>query len=159
MSNNDNDQSLRDHLVTALDSEHAHLKFDAAVKDFPPQLRGKRPAGGPHSAWELLEHLRITLWDILEFTRNAKHISPDFPKGYWPAGEAPPDAAAWDRSVEAYRRDLEAMAAIVRDTNVDLHAPLAHGEGQTPLREVLLAIDHNAYHLGQLVTVKRLLGG
>jgi DinB superfamily len=152
------DQVLREQLVTFLDCENAHIRFDDAVKDFPAALRGRRPAGGPHSAWELLEHLRITLSDILEFTRDPKHVSPEFPKGYWPSSEAPPDDAAWDGSVAAYRRDLDALAAIARDESVDLYEPLAHGDGQTPLRELILAIDHNAYHLGQLVMVRRMLG-
>lgn len=153
-----NEQVLREQLVTFLDCENAHIRFDDAVKDFPADLRGKRPAGSPHSAWELLEHLRITLSDILEFTRDPKHVSPEFPKGYWPSAEAPPDDAAWDSSVAAYRRDLAALAAIANDESVDLYTPLAHGDGQTPLREVILAIDHNAYHLGQLVLVRRMLG-
>jgi hypothetical protein len=151
------DTSLRSHLLQLLDSDNAHLKFDDAVKDFPADQRGRRPEGGPHSAWELLEHLRITLWDILEFTRDPKHVSPEFPAGYWPSTEAPPDAAAWDASIEAYRRDLRALAAIAGDESIDLHGRIAHGDGQTVLREILLAADHNAYHLGQFVMVRRLL--
>jgi uncharacterized damage-inducible protein DinB len=153
-----NDNSLRNQLVQLLDSGHAHLQFDDAVKDFPAALRGKRPADGPHSAWELLEHLRIAQWDILEFTRNPQHVSPAFPDGYWPSSETPPSENAWDESTASYRADLKALAAITADESVDLHARLAHGDGQTVLREVLLAVDHNAYHLGQLVMVRRLLG-
>jgi hypothetical protein len=153
-----NDKSLRDHLRSLLASGHAHLKFEDAVKDFPPALRGVRPASGPHSAWELLEHLRIAQWDILEFTRNPKHVSPQFPSGYWPESEAPPDGEAWDRSVAAFQEDLRGLEAIAADESIDLYTPLAHGDGQTPLRELLVAADHNAYHLGQLVTVKKLLG-
>jgi len=153
------DQSLRDHLVAVLDSEHAHLNFDAAVKDFPPELRGRRPDGGPHSAWELLEHLRIAQWDILEFTRDPKHVSPKWPEGYWPAGEAPATEQAWDESVAAFRSDLQALVELVKDPQTDLHTPLPHGTGQTVLRELLLTVDHNAYHLGQLVLVKKTLGG
>jgi len=151
------DRSLRDHLLQFLDSENAHLKFDDAVKDFPAALRGRRPENGPHSAWELLEHLRLAQWDILEFARNAKHVSPEFPAGYWPSREAPADDAAWNASVEGFRRDLRALADLVRDESLDLHAPIAHGSGQTVLREILVAADHNAYHLGQLVMVRRLL--
>jgi hypothetical protein len=154
-----NDASLRDHLRSALDSGHAHLSFDDAVKDFPVELRGKRPEGGPHSAWELLEHLRIALWDILEFSRNPQHVSPEFPSGYWPSSVAPPNEKAWDASVAAYRDDLRAFGGLVADESIDLLARIPHGDGQTVLREVLVAIDHNAYHLGQLVTVKKLLGG
>lgn len=151
------DRSLRDQLLQLLDSDQAHLKFDDAVKDFPAKLRGRRPAHGPHSAWELLEHLRITLWDILEFTRDAEHVSPEFPAGYWPPSEAPADDHAWNASVDAYRRDLAALADLVRNESLDLHAPIPHGTGQTILREILLAADHNAYHLGQLVMVRKLL--
>jgi hypothetical protein len=154
-----NDRSLRDHLLTLLDSGNAHLKFDDAVKDFPPELRGKRPAGGPHSAWELLEHLRITQWDILEFTRDPAHGSPPWPTGYWPPDEAPPSQDAWDNSVSAFRADRKALAKIVADTSIDLHARIEHGDGQTFLREILLTADHNAYHLGQLVMVRKLVGG
>ena len=151
-------KELRHQLTKALDWDSAHLRFDDAVKDFPAELRGTRPPGGPHSPWELLEHLRITLWDILEFSRDAKHVSPDFPSGYWPATQAPPDDQAWDRSVAAYRTDLAALGELTRDESVDLFARIPHGEGQTILREVLLSLDHNAYHLGQLMTVRRQLG-
>jgi hypothetical protein len=153
-----NGKALRDQLVQVLDWDHAHLKFDDAVKDFAAELRGKRPDGGPHSAWELLEHLRITLSDILEFTRDPKHVSPEFPVGYWPASEAPPADTAWDESVAAYRADLRGLAELTADESLDLFAPIPHGDGQTPLREILLAADHNAYHLGQLMMVRRILG-
>jgi hypothetical protein len=153
------DAALREHLVHLLDWGHAHLKFDDAVKDFPPELRGLRPPGGPHSAWELLEHLRIAQWDILEFTRDARHVSPDFPQGYWPATVEPPSEKAWEESVAAFRADLRALAEIAADPSIDLYARIPHGDGQTVLRELLLAADHNAYHLGQLVMVRRLLGG
>ena len=112
----------------------------------------------PHSPWRLLEHLRIAQWDILEFSRNPSHVSPPWPVGYWPNGDAPPDALAWDRAVDAFRADLAAMCELVNDSATDLFAPLPHGDGQTVLREALLVADHNAYHLGQLVVVRRLLG-
>ena len=152
------DRPLRDHLVKLLDWDHAHVRFDDAVKDFPPELRGRRPAGGPHSPWELLEHLRIAQWDILEFTRDARHVSPAFPAGYWPASEAPPAESAWDESVAAFRADLRAMVSLVADPAVDLYGKIPHGDGQTVLREILLVADHNAYHVGQLMMVRRLLG-
>lgn len=155
---NDNDRSLRDHLVKLLDADSAHIRFDDAVKDFPPALRGKRPEGAPHTAWELLEHLRIAQWDILEFTRDAKHVSPEFPGGYWPATDTPPGDGAWDESVAKYRADLQAMIELTNDSSIDLHARIAHGDGQTVLRQILLTADHNAYHLGQLMTVRRQLG-
>ncbi|HJW96469.1 MAG TPA: DinB family protein [Thermoanaerobaculia bacterium] len=152
-----NDKSLRDHLLELLESNQAHISFADAVKDFPRELRGKRPDGSPHTAWQLLEHLRLAQWDILEFTRDPKHVSPDFPQGYWPSSEAPPDDEAWNESVEGFRRDLKGLADLARDESLDLHAPIAHGTGQTVLRELLLAADHNAYHLGQLMIVRKML--
>jgi hypothetical protein len=150
--------AVREHVLYLLRGGGAHLDFDKAIAGLPPALRGARVPGLPHTPWRLLEHLRIAQWDILEFSRNPRHQSPPFPEGYWPAGDAPPDAAAWDRSVAAFRADLRAMQDLVADPATDLFAPLAHGEGQTVLREALLVADHNAYHLGQLVVVRRLLG-
>lgn len=152
------DQALRDHLLYLLRGGGAHLDFDRAIADLPPDLRGVKPAGLPHSPWRLLEHMRIAQWDILEFCRNAHHVSPEFPDGYWPLGDSPPDAKAWDRSISAFRADLKAMQELVADPATDLFAPIPHGDGQTILREALLVADHNAYHLGQLVIVRRLLG-
>jgi hypothetical protein len=150
-------KALREHLLNLLTGESAHASFESAVKDVPPAVRGKRPNGAAHSPWEVLEHLRITQWDILEFTRDPKHVSPDFPAGYWPAAEAPPDDKAWDRSVAAFRADLEAIAHMTANST-DLLAPLAHAPDKTILREVLLVADHNAYHLGELVLLRRVLG-
>jgi hypothetical protein len=152
------DKALREHLLYLLRGGGAHLNFEAAIADLPPRLRGAKPAGVPHSPWRLLEHRRIAQWDILEFSRNPKHVSPKFPEGYWPTGDAPPDDAAWDRSVAAFRADLQAMQDFVADPATDLFARIPHGEGQTILREALLIADHNAYHLGQLVVVRRALG-
>jgi hypothetical protein len=121
-------------------------------------MRGARVDGVPHTPWRLLEHMRIAQWDILEFSRNAAHVSPPFPEGYWPAGDAPPDSAAWDQSVAVFRADLQAMQDLVADPTTDLFARIPHGEGQTILREALLVADHNAYHLGQLVMLRRCLG-
>jgi DinB superfamily len=154
----DHTASLREHLLYLLRGGGAHLDFDRAIAGLPPELRGARPDGVPHTPWRLLEHLRIAQWDILEFSRNPRHVSPRFPDGYWPGGDAPPDPNAWDRSVAAFRADLLAMQELVADPATDLFAPLPHGEGQTLLREALLVADHNAYHLGQLVVVRRRLG-
>ncbi len=153
-----NDKALREHVLYLLTDGGAHLNFDAAVKDLPPALRGKRPQGAEHSPWELVEHMRIAQWDILEFTRNPKHKSPEFPKGYWPAEQAPPNEKAWEKSVNAFRADLKAMTELIANESTDMFAKIPHGEGQTVLREALLLADHNAYHLGQLVLVRRLLG-
>jgi len=149
---------LRDHLLYLLRGGGAHIGFDAAVKGIPPELRGTRPARSPHSLWELLEHMRIAQWDILEFSRSANHQSPAWPEGYWPKSPTPASAAAWSRCVRDFRSDLEAMCALVADPATDLFARIPHGEGQTVLREALLVADHNAYHLGQIVTTRRLLG-
>ena len=154
----DQTAGLREHLISLLKGGEAHLNFDKAISDLPKNLRGAKPAGVPHTPWRLLEHLRIAQWDILEFTRNPRHVSPPWPEGYWPAGDAPPDDGAWDRSVAAFRADLQAMQNLVADPATDLFIPLQHGKGQTALREALLVADHNAYHLGQLIVVRRLLG-
>lgn len=149
---------LREHLLNLLKGVGAHADFNTAIADFPPDLRGTKPAGAPHTAWQLLEHLRIAQWDILEFSRDSKHVSPEWPHGYWPETEAPPDAKAWDESVRRFQRDLKLMQALVVDEDNDLFAPIPHGTGQTLLREALLLADHNAYHIGQLVLLRRLLG-
>jgi hypothetical protein len=149
---------LREHLLYLLRGGGAHVDFEAAVKGIPVELRGKRPPRSPHSCWELVEHLRLAQWDILEFTRNPKHQSPKWPDGFWPDSPAPPSANAWSKSLRAFRDDLEAMCALVSDPAVDLYAKIPHGDGQTPLREALLVADHNSYHLGQLVLVRKLLG-
>ncbi|HEX7828240.1 MAG TPA: DinB family protein [Thermoanaerobaculia bacterium] len=153
-----NETSLRELLVRSLDWDSAHIRFEEATKDFPSELRGQRPAGAPHTPWQLLEHLRITLWDILEFSRDAKHVSPEFPAGYWPASDTPADDATWDQSIVQYRNDLQALAELTMDPSVDLYTPISHGSGQTILREVLLTLDHNAYHLGQFMFVRKSLG-
>ena len=152
------DQALREHLAWMLSGENAHLTFERAIAGLPQKLRGATPQGTPHSPWRLLEHLRIAQWDILEFSRSADHVSPDFPDGYWPEGEAPSDEAAWDHSVAAFRSDLKAFQDLVADRANDLFTPFPWGDGQNLLREALLIADHNAYHLGQLVMVRRVLG-
>lgn len=152
-----NDTSLREQLVALMTGGNAHVPFDAAVKEFPAELRGKRPKSAPHSPWELLEHMRIAQGDILEFSRNAKYESPKWPEGYWPASAAPPEDKAWEKSVRAFRRDLKAICDLVSDPATDLYAKIPHGDGQTILREALLVADHNAYHVGQLILVRQLL--
>jgi hypothetical protein len=150
--------SLRKHVLELLKGKHAHADFDAAVAKFPVKRAGEKPADTPYSAWQLLEHMRIAQWDILEFSRNPKHVSPEWPEGYWPRTESPSGSAAWTESVRAFRADLKAMMNLVADQESDLLEPLPHGQGQTLLREALLVADHNSYHLGQLVMLRRLLG-
>ena|SRR5208282_1628797 len=149
--------ALRQHLLELLTGGHAHVPFDAAVKNLPAALRGKRPRGVEHSPWEIVEHLRIAQGDILEFSRNPRHQSPEWPGGYWPATPAPPDEKAWEKSLRAFHRDLKALCALVEDPATDLFQRIPHGDGQTVLREALLAADHNAYHFGELILVRRLL--
>ncbi len=152
------DKALREHLVYLLKGGGAHVHFSDAVEGFPEAKRGAFIAGLPHTGWQLLEHARIAQWDILEFSRNPKHVSPGFPEGYWPKTPGPPDAAAWDKSVEQFQDDLQEMIDLVRNPKTDLCAKIPHGDGQTILREALLMADHNAYHLGQLVDLRRALG-
>ena len=153
-----NDSSLRKHVLDALGAGHAHVTFEAAVKNLPAALRGKRSKGAEHSPWEILEHMRIAQWDILEFSRDSKHVSPPWPGGYWPKTQVPPNAKAWSQSVRAFQADLEAMRKLVADESTGLFAAIPHGDGQTVLREALLVAAHNSYHLGQMVLVRRLLG-
>jgi hypothetical protein len=150
--------AVRDHLARVLAWEEAHATFDAAVADLPDRLRGRTPEGLPYSPWQLVEHLRITQHDLLEFCRNADYHELEWPDDYWPAAAAPPSSAAWDESVRQYRDDRAALQALVRDLSIDLTARIPHGTGQTYLREILLAIDHAAYHVGELIVLRRLLG-
>jgi DinB superfamily len=154
----DTDKALREHLLYVLRGGGAHADFDSVVKDFPVELINERAANVPYTAWQLLEHMRIAQWDILEFSRNPRHVSPPWPEGYWPKDEQRADRAEWEKTIEAFRADLKAMEELVEDPSRDLFAPIAHGDGQTVLREALLVADHNAYHLGALVTIKRTLG-
>ena len=152
------DKSLRDQLVELLTGGNAHVDWKTAFARIPPKLRGVRPPGAGHSIWELLEHMRIAQWDILEFSRDPKHVSPDWPAGYWPKTQAPENAKAWDESVKSFARDLAAMKKLIANPRTNLFARIPHGTGQSILREALLVADHNAYHLGQVLTVRRMLG-
>src|SRR5579864_2612749 len=151
------DRLLREHLVYLLKGGGAHVSFAAGVSRFPASLRGARYPGTPYSAWEILEHMRIAQRDILEFSRNPKHASPAWPAGYWPRAKAPSSARAWAQSVKAFQADLRAMVKLVENPRTDLFARIPHGDGQTVLREALLVADHNAYHLGQMVLLCKLL--
>ena len=151
------DQALREQLLYLQGGGGAHVDFESTIADFPVDKVHRKVGHLPYTAWEVLEHMRIAQWDILEFSRNADYVSPKWPEGYWPAKDAAPGAEAWGESVERFRADLEEMKALVADPQTDLFARIAHGDGQTILREALLVADHNAYHLGVLVTMKRLL--
>ncbi len=150
---------LRSQLMDAIRGHQAHIDFDAAVRDFPPEARDRKPAGAPHTAWQLLEHLRIAQHDILEFSRNSNHKSPKWPDEYWPGTEAPPTPKAWDASVVQFQSDARELNELLSDPSHDLFRAFSHGEGQTLLREALLVASHNSYHLGQLVFLKKMLSG
>ncbi len=151
---------LRAHLLELLHGGHAHLSFDDAVRDLPADLRGKAPRGSPYTAWQLVEHLRLAQDDILRFSRNTdgSYEELEWPDDYWPKAKAPRDAAEWEASLAAFRADRKAMEALVADPAQDLFAPFPWGDGQTLLREAMLVADHTAYHLGQLVLLRRLIG-
>jgi uncharacterized damage-inducible protein DinB len=152
------EKALRAQLVKLLDFEEAHVGFDRAVKGIPPRMRGQVPANGEHSLWELLEHLRIAQADILEFCRTAKYKEKKWPNDYWPASPAPRSASAWTKAIADYRRDRKAFQRLAANSRIDLLATIPHGTGQTYLREIVLAADHAAYHIGQIVTVRKQLG-
>ncbi len=152
------DQSIREHLLSLLRGGNAHTTFDDAVARLPGDARGKKVRGLPHTLWMVLEHLRIAQWDILEFSRNPKHVSPKWPTGYWPEKSAPDSDAAWNSSVKSFRADLKAMEGLIFNPETDLYAKIPWGQGQTILREALLVADHNAYHIGEMVLLRRLLG-
>ena len=152
------DAAIREHLARLLDWEDARVGFDAAVAGVPAHMRGTVPPGLPHSIWQLVEHIRLAQHDILDFSRNAKYEEMKWPDDYWPASPEPPDDKAWDKSVAAFRRDRRAVQKMAADPTVNLNKRIPHGTGQTYLREVLLVLDHNAYHVGELVMLRRLLG-
>jgi len=152
------DTALREQVLKLLTGGEAHVDFDSAIGDWPVQLAGAKVANFPHSAWMLLEHMRIAQWDILEFSRNPKHVSPKWPEGYWPASEAPADEKTWTTAIADFKKDISAMERLVGNRNSNLYAKLPWGDGQTLLREALLLADHNSYHLGQLVMLRKCMG-
>jgi hypothetical protein len=151
------DKSLREHILYVLRGEGAHITFDDFVADFPVERCGERVAGLPYTAWQVLDHMRIALWDILEFSRDAKHVSPKWPEGYWPPKEQVGTPELWNETVAKFRDDLKQMQELVADSATDLLGKIPHGTGQTILREALLIADHNSYHLGALVVISRAL--
>jgi hypothetical protein len=152
----ENDQSLREHLVSLLQGRNAHISFEDFVADFSVKACGRKIEGLPYTAWQVLEHIRIAQWDILEFCRDAKHVSPKWPEGYWPKPDDLGDASLWKETVEKIQDDLKQMEELVANPATDLFAKIPHGSGQTILREALLVADHNAYHLGALVVMNRI---
>jgi DinB superfamily len=152
------DDALRAQVARLLSWEDAHASFDTAVADLDPGLRGSRPTGLPYSPWQLVEHIRLTQADILDFCRNPAYQERDWPRDYWPQGAAPPTHGAWGESIEKFQKDRDALAALADDPAIRLHDAIPHGNGQTYLRELLLVADHTAYHVGELIVVRRLLG-
>lgn len=152
------DRELREHLVYLLKGGGAHVHFTEALDGFPLSKRGMFAPGLPHTGWQLLEHMRLAQWDIVEFSRNPKHVSPEFPEGYWPKTPIPPNEPEWEKSVQAFRDGLQRMIDLVNSPGSDLYAKIPRGDGQTILREALVLADHNSYHLGQLVYLRRALG-
>jgi hypothetical protein len=152
-----NDKTLRKHVLSLLSGRNAHIGFEGFIKDFPVDACGRKIEGLPYTAWQVLEHMRIAQWDILEFSRDPAHVSPEFPEGYWPGRDEPGNADLWKNTVERFHADLKQMEEIVADRSVDLLAKIPHGKGQTILREALLIADHNAYHLGALLVMSRML--
>jgi hypothetical protein len=150
------DTELRQHLVYLLQSGGAHIDLRAGLVDFPLALINKRIGRLPYTPWQVLEHLRIAQWDILEFSRNENHVSPKFPDGYWPPASQQADLHVWESTIKKIEFDLTALVDLVSNPKTDLFAPISHGEGQTILREALLVADHNAYHLGSLITMKKM---
>jgi hypothetical protein len=158
MAKKHEDQAVRELVARVLSWEDAHAGFDSAVKDFPDRLRGTQPPGLPYSGWQIVEHLRITQHDILDFCQNANYEEMKWPDDYWPASPTPATPDSWNESIRQYRRDREALQQLAANPDIDLSARIPHGTGQTYLRELLLVADHNAYHVGQVVLVRRLLG-
>lgn len=154
----ESEKALRAQLVKMLNEAQAHAAFKQVFDGVPPALRGEVPKGVPHSLWQLLEHLRLAQWDILDFSRNPKYKELKFPDDYWPKSAQPPSEAAWDKSIKEFEKDLGEMSKLIEDSKPDLYAKIPHGDGQTILREALVLADHNAYHVGQAVLVRRLLG-
>lgn len=152
------DQELREQLIQLLRSRNAHMPLESAVADFPMEAINKRPPNVPYTPWHLLEHIRITQWDILEFIRNPKHISPAWPEGYWPDQDANADPSDWNKTLQSYRADLDALEEMVRDPETDLFTPIPHGDGQNILREILTVSDHSAYHTGEFAILRQVMG-
>ena len=152
------DQVLRNQILQLLNGRNAHYTFDNAVADFPLEAVNERPPNVPYTPWHLVEHLRIAQWDILEFMRDPDHVSPEWPKGYWPDPQSTTNAAGWQQSLDRFRADLAAVEAMVKDDSLDITAELPHAPGYTFLREFLLVADHNAYHVGEFAILRQVMG-
>lgn len=155
---NNSDRALRNHLLSLLDGGNAHMSFEDVVANFPPDLINTNPPNVPYTPWHLIEHMRITQWDILEYIRNPEHVSPDWPIGYWPERTATTDAAGWQHTIDQFLTDLQALRDITSNPETYLYTPIPHGyDGHTVLREILLVVDHNAYHIGELGILRQVM--
>ncbi len=152
------DHVFRNLMVSFLKEANAHVTFEQAIANFPPEFYNARAENIPYTAWELLEHIRLAQWDILDFMRNPDYVTPNWPQDYWPERGLEADRDAWNATIEQIRSDLQAVQEIATNPDIDLQSELPHAPGYTYLREILLVIDHNAYHVGQLVTLRRALG-
>jgi hypothetical protein len=152
------DEVIRQELLELLRGGHAHMDFDQAVADFPPQTMNEMAPKAPYTPWQLLEHMRIAQWDILAFIQDPDYVSPDWPEGYWPAEGQTATEATWDETVRQFRADREALIALVEDPETDLTAPLPHAPEYTVVREILTAMDHSAYHLGEFALMREVMG-
>ena len=152
------DAEVRKQLLHLLRGGNAHMTFDQAIADFPPEHFNTKPPNVSYSFWHLLEHLRIAQWDILEFVRRPEHASPAWPKGYWPHPDAQADQAAWDTTIRKFHADLQALQVMAENPEVNLTAPLPHAPDYTVLRELLLVADHNAYHIGEFGILRQITG-
>lgn len=154
----DSDRALREQLARILDWGSAHMTLEQAVADFPPEYMNVRPPNVPYTPWQLLEHIRLAQWDILDFCRNPNYVEMEWPKAYWPAPGEEADQTRWNATLEAFRADLAALREMALDATVDLFVPIPHGQGQTILREILLVADHNTYHLGEFAILRQVMG-
>lgn len=151
------DAVVRRELLALLEGGNAHMEFNEAIDRFPIGKINARAPHVPYTPWHFLEHMRIAQWDILEFIRNPKHVSPDYPEGYRPRPDQRADAAQWEKTVNGFRADLRALEQIVKDDKTDFFAPIPHAKNYTIFREILVAADHNAYHIGEFALLRQVL--
>jgi uncharacterized damage-inducible protein DinB len=151
------EKMIRAYLKDALSWQEAHIDFEHAVAELPMDYRGKKPEGFPYSIWQLVEHIRIAQWDILDFTRNSDYKERSWPDDYWPEHHAPENDDEWERAITAMRADREKFIKLLDDPGVDLFKPFEHGTGQTLFRQAMLIADHNAYHVGQIILIRKIL--
>ncbi len=154
----DPDKVARQQLLNLLRGGNAHMSFGQAIADFPEDQINRNPPNVPYTPWQLLEHIRIAQWDILEFIRNPEHVSPSWPTGYWPARDAKAGKSEWQETIKSFEGDLQALQEIVKDPETDLYAPIPHASDYTIFREILVVSDHSAYHIGEFAILRQVMG-